>query len=268
MRPVWVGAISFGLINIPVELVTAEASDSLDFTMLDKRDRQRISYLKVNAATGEPVDSKNIIKAYEIEDGQYIEVTKEDFERADVEATHTIDIQNFIPTTEIDLRYFERPYYIRPQKNGQKAYVLLREALKKTDTVAICMIVLRTRGYLSAIYELEDLLVLNLLRFESEVKDYEDLTIPDIKTTAKELQLATRLIQELTETWQPEQYKDEYRESLLKTIQDKAKGRKAKKPAPAKQPSNEVIDIVELLRQSVSSGGKTKNESGRVRKKA
>lgn len=270
MRPVWVGAISFGLVNIPVELVTAENNDSLDFTMLDKRDNNRISYKKVNAVTGKAVPAKDIIKAYEWKEGQFIEVTKEDFEQADVEATRTIDIQSFIPRDEIDLRYFERPYYIKPQKSGQKAYVLLREALKKSNTIAISMVVLRTRAYLSAIYELEDLLILNLLRFESKLKEYEDLSIPKVKLTSKEMQLASALVKGLTETWKPEQYHDEYRNALLKTIQAKARGKAIKKvPAEGAEPSGEVIDIIELLRQSVTKEEKkTTNEPGSVRKKA
>lgn len=270
MRPVWVGAISFGLVNIPVELITAESSDSLNFTMLDKRDNNRISYKKVNAVTGKPVPDGAIIKAYEWEEGQYVEVTPEDFKQAHVEATRTIDIQHFIPRDEMDRRYFEKPYYIKPQKSGQKAYVLLREALKKSDTIAVSMIVLRTRGYLSAIYELDDLLILNLLRYESELKDYDDLTIPEVNLTAREMQLATSLITDLTESWQPEQYGDEYRESLLATIRAKAEGKKIKKaPQAEAKPAGEVIDIVELLKQSVAKRGKGKSDAPkRVRKKA
>lgn len=270
MRPVWVGAISFGLVNIPVELITAEHNASLDFTLLDKRDNSPISYQKINSATNKPVPNQYIIKAFEWEEGQFVEVTEEDFKQANVEATHTIDIQSFIAREEIDLRYFERPYYVKPQKSGQKAYVLLREALKKSNTIAISMVVIRTRAYLSAIYELDDLLILNLLRFESEIKEYEDLSIPDVKLSPKEMQLATSLIKELTDTWQPEHYHDEYRDALLQTIRDKARGKKIKKaPAQEKKPAGNVIDIVDLLAQSVSKKGKkAANEPGRIRKKA
>lgn len=258
MRPVWKGAISFGLVNIPVELITAEQRNDLKFNLLDSRDQSRIRYERVNEETGEEVPWDQIVKAYEFSDNNYVIVTDEDFEKADVKASKTIDIETFIDHEELALQYLETPYYIQPQKGGEKAYVLLREALEKSRKMAVSRVVIRTRAYLAVIYASADMLVLNLIRFHQEMRSAQDLRLPgDISISKKEMDLAIKLINDMSEDWKPESYKDEYRAALMKRIKAKAKGQGIKEEVVEEDSTpSKAIDIMDLLQKSVQSSKK------------
>lgn len=262
MRPVWKGAISFGLVNIPVSLISAESRNDIKFNMIDSRDQSRIRYERVNAETGEEVPWDQIVKAFEVSDDNYVVVTDEDFEQASVKATKTIDIETFINREELELKYLDRPYYIQPTKGGEKAYVLLRDALEKTKKIAIARVVIRTKSYLAAIYDAEGGIILNLVRFHQELKSTEDLKIPtDITVTKKELDLAVKLIDDMTEEWKPEEYHDEYRKALMDRIKSKAKGQGIEEEVIDEEEPGKVIDIMDLLQKSVSSPKKKKTKA-------
>lgn len=255
MRPVWTGAISFGLVNIPVDLISAESRNDLKFHMIDSRDQSRIRYERVNEETGEEVPWNQIVKAFEFADDQYVVVTDEDFQKADVKATKTIDIETFVDRDELDYKFFDKPYYVRPRKGGEKAYVLLKEALKESQRIAISRVVIRTRAYLAGIYASDDVLVLNLLRFNQELKAVADIALPkDAEIKERELKLALTLIEDMTEAWDPSQYKDEYRAALMERIKAKAKGQGIEEVVQDEEETGgKVIDIVDLLKKSVET---------------
>jgi len=267
-RGLWKGAISFGLVNVPVELFSAEKrSTELDLTMLDKRDLAPVGYKRYNKASGEDVPWSEIVKGYEYEDGKYVVLSEEDFRRANVEASKTVDIQAFVDAGEVPPLYFETPYYLAPGKRGEKAYALLREALKKAGKIGIATVVIRTRQYLAALIPYGDVLLMNTIRYANEVRPVEELGIPEAslrgaKVTAKEIDLALRLIDDMADHWQPEQYKDTYREDLLKRIEEKVKAGQTKEiTAPEKEGAEEkggaeVIDLMALLRKSVEGKAK------------
>jgi DNA end-binding protein Ku len=267
-RGLWKGAISFGLVNVPVELFSAEKrSTELDLTMLDKRDLAPVGYKRYNKASGEDVPWSEIVKGYEYEDGKYVVLSEEDFRRANVEASKTVDIQAFVDAGEVPPLYFETPYYLAPGKRGEKAYALLRDALKKAGKIGIATVVIRTRQYLAALIPYGDVLLMNTIRYANEVRPVEELGIPEAsltgaKVTAKEIDLALRLIDDMADHWQPEQYKDTYREDLLKRIEEKVKAGQTKEiTAPEKEGAEEkagaeVIDLMALLRKSVEGKAK------------
>ena len=267
-RGLWKGAISFGLVNVPVELFSAEKrSTELDLTMLDKRDLAPVGYKRYNKASGEDVPWSEIVKGYEYEDGKYVVLSEEDFRRANVEASKTVDIQAFVEAGEVPPLYFETPYYLAPGKRGEKAYALLREALKKAGKIGIATVVIRTRQYLAALIPYGDVLLMNTIRYANELRPVEELGIPEsslrgAKVTAKEIDLALRLIDDMADRWQPEQYKDTYREDLLKRIEEKVKAGQTKEiTAPEKEGAEEkagaeVIDLMALLRKSVEGKAK------------
>lgn len=267
-RGLWKGAISFGLVNVPVELFSAEKrSTELDLTMLDKRDLAPVGYKRYNKASGEDVPWNEIVKGYEYEDGKYVVLSEEDFRRANVEASRTVDIQAFVDAGEVPPLYFETPYYLAPGKRGEKAYALLREALRKAGKIGIATVVIRTRQYLAALIPYGDVLLMNTIRYANELRPVEELGIPEAslrgaKVTAKEVDLALRLIDDMADRWQPEQYKDTYREDLLKRIEEKVKAGQTKEiTAPEKEGAEEkagaeVIDLMALLRKSVEGKAK------------
>jgi DNA end-binding protein Ku len=267
-RGLWKGAISFGLVNVPVELFSAEKrSTELDLTMLDKRDLAPVGYKRYNKASGEDVPWNEIVKGYEYEDGKYVVLSEEDFRRANVEASKTVDIQAFVDAGEVPPLYFETPYYLAPGKRGEKAYALLREALRKAGKIGIATVVIRTRQYLAALIPYGDVLLMNTIRYANELRPVEELGIPEAslrgaKVTAKEIDLALRLIDDMADRWQPEQYKDTYREDLLKRIEEKVKAGQTKEiTAPEKEGAEEkagaeVIDLMALLRKSVEGKAK------------
>jgi DNA end-binding protein Ku len=260
-RGLWKGAISFGLVNVPVELFSAEKrSSELDLTMLDKRDLAPVGYKRYNKSTGEDVPWAEIVKGYEYEDGRYVVLSDEDFRRANVEASKTVDIQAFVDLKDIPPAYFETPYYLSPGKRGEKAYALLRDALKKSGKAGVATVVIRTRQYLAAVMPQDDVLMMNTLRYASELKAAADLNIPasalHARATAKEIDMALRLIDDMAEKWKPETFKDTYRDDLLARIEEKVKAGQTEQITPPEKGKREpagaqVIDLMALLKKSV-----------------
>jgi DNA end-binding protein Ku len=267
-RGLWKGAISFGLVNVPVELFSAQKrSAELDLTMLDKRDLAPVGYRRVNKATGKEVPWEDVVKGYEYEDDKYVVLSEEDFRRANPDASKTVDILAFVDLAHIAPLYFDTPYFLAPGKRGEKAYALLRDAMAKAGKAGIASVVIRTKQYLAALVPQDDALVLNTLRYAKEVKTADELEIPEKlkghKPTAKELDMAQRLIDDMADEWQPEKYHDTYHEDLLKRIEEKVKAGETeeiteleKEEKPAK--SAEVVDLMALLKKSVEGGAKTK----------
>lgn len=261
MRPIWKGAISFGLVNIPVQLMSAEESPALKFNMLDQRDHASIKYQRVNAETGQEVPWENIVKAYEFADGSYVVVTDEDFKKADPKASKTLDIEQFIDSAELNPMYLEKPYYVTPIKGGEKPYILLRDAMKESGRVAIGRVTIRTRQSMGAILPVGDALVLILLRYADELRGTSELALPEsAKVSDKEMDLALSLIEGLTAKWDPDQFTDTYTDALLARIEAKAKlkGRELpdEEPEDTGEPPGKVVDIMELLKQSIETKGK------------
>jgi len=256
-RGLWKGAISFGLVNVPVELHSAKKrAAELDMTMLDKRDLAPVGYKRVNKSTGKEVAWGDVVKGYEYQDGDYVVLSDEDFRRANPEAAKTVDILAFVELADIQPQYFDTPYYLKPEKRGEKAYALLRDTLHKAGRAGIASVVIRTKQYLAALVAQDELLVLNTLRYADELKSPADLEIPKAKVTPKELDMARRLVEDMADQWHPDKYKDTYRDDLLKRIKEKVKaGETEALTAPEKEPRKEksadVIDLMSLLKKSV-----------------
>lgn len=263
-RAIWKGSISFGLVHIPISLYSAEDSGAeLGFSMLDKRDLAPIGYRRINKKTGKEVEWENIVKGYEYADEQYVVLGEEDFKRANVEATQTIDITDFVDAAEIASFYFDKPYFLEPVKKGEKSYALLRETLKRTGKIGIASVVIHTRQHLAALIPYDNALVLNLMRFASELRDLSDLKLPAANAaTAKEIEIAEQLVNSMAGDWEPEKYRDTYREDLLQLIERKVKAGETEtvsdEDIPAPHKTAEVIDLMALLKRSVEEGGKRK----------
>lgn len=224
MRPVWKGSISFGLVSIPVNLLTAEKRSELKFNLLDSKDKSRIHYERVSQESGDVVPWDRIVKGYEISDNNFVLLDDEDFRKVQVEGTKTIEISTFINFDELNPMALDTPYYILPTKGGEKPYVLLRDVLEETKKIGIARVVLRTKEYLAAVYPHGNALVLNLMRFASEIRPEKDYDFPtSAKVTEKETKLAKQLVESMTEKWDPEAYQDEYAAALMKWIDAKAK---------------------------------------------
>ena len=274
-RGLWKGAISFGLVNVPVELHSAKKrSSELDMTMLDKRDLAPVGYKRVNKSSGKEVAWGDVVKGYEYQDDKYVVLSDEDFRRANPEAAKTVDIQAFVELADIAPQYFETPYYLVPGKRGEKAYALLRETLRKSGKAGIATVVIRTKQYLAALIAQEDLLVLNTLRYHDELKKASEFDVPGAKVTAKELDMAMRLVDDMGDAWQPEKYKDTYRDDLLKRIEEKVKAGQTEEitepQKEAKEKTADVIDLMSLLKKSVEQKAKPKpaKRAGQKRRRA
>ncbi|MAU02207.1 MAG: Ku protein [Anaerolineaceae bacterium] len=278
-RPIWKGHISFGLVSIPITLYSAEKRFDLHFKLLDSRDKAKIRYSRVNEVTGEEVPWDQIVKGYEYDDDKYVLIDDEEFKKVAVEATRTIEIEDFVAVDSIDHVYFDKPYFVVPDKKNQKGYVLLREVLRNTGKAGIARVVIHTREYLSTLFVTGDVLVLELLRFEQELRNPKEFELPgndlsDYKVTKKEVDLAEKLVEAMTAKWEPEKYEDEYRAELMEWIQKKAKaGGLEVPPESADEPGEEegggkVIDMMELLKKSVEGkGGKTRAKTTSSKKK-
>jgi DNA end-binding protein Ku len=256
-RGLWKGAISFGLVSVPVELHSAKKRTAeLDMTMLDKRNLAPVGYKRVNKSTGKEVAWGDVVKGYEYKDDKYVVLSDEDFRRANPEASKTVDILAFVDLQDIQPQAFETPYYLKPEKRGEKPYALLREALHKAGKAGIASVVIRTKQYLAALVAQDELLILNTLRYADELKDPAELDIPRAKITPKELDMAKRLIDDMADKWEPKKYKDTYRDDLLKRIKEKVKAGQTEEltepeKEPRKQKSADVIDLMTLLKKSV-----------------
>jgi DNA end-binding protein Ku len=260
-RAIWKGAISFGLVHIPVEVYSAVQEHGLDLTMLDRRDFAPVGYKRYNKSTGKEVTWDDIVKGYEYEDNEYVVLSDEDLKRANPEATQTIDIQAFVDAADVPLTYYEQPYYLAPSRGGAKVYALLRETLRKAGKIGIATVVMRTKQHLCALVCVEDKIVLNTLRYAAELRDTEELKLPPATIKAagisdKELQMALSLVEGMSDEWKPEQYHDTYKDDVLALVKKKVKAGQTKtitaaEPEDKAPRASNVVDLVALLQDSL-----------------
>lgn len=275
MPSIWTGSISFGLVNIPVSLVTAEQRDDLDFTLLDKRDSSPIGYQKISKRTGKPVPADRIVRGVEQANGRYVVVSDTDLRRASPERTQRIDILAFVEAPAISPLYFDRPYYLEPARGGERGYALFREALRRSGKVAVASVVVKTRQHLAAVLAHDRILVLDVLRYASELREPSKLRVPGtplkaLRISDRELKMAERLVAEMTEDWDPDRYHDEYRDELLAFIKKRSRAGQGtsaseaeEEPAPPKRA--DIIDIAELLKRSLARTGEDRRRPRRRR---
>jgi DNA end-binding protein Ku len=269
-RAIWKGSISFGLVNIPIALYPATRREELKFRLLRKGDLSPVNYKRVAEKDGKEVPWDQIVKGYEYEKGKYVVLKDEDFERVDLEATQTVDIQDFVAQEEIDPMFFYKPYYLEPQKGGDKAYALLRDALKDSGKVGIAKVVIKTRQYLAGVKPENGALVLELMHFADELADAGKLHVPKKTEVGKrEMNMAKSLIDSMSSKWNPQKYRDEYREALMEVIEEKveAGGKEIEeKPKRTLKPTK-VIDLVSVLQKSLEQTGEKKKATAKSRRK-
>jgi DNA end-binding protein Ku len=269
-RAIWKGSISFGLVNIPIALYPATRREELKFRLLRKSDMSPVNYKRVAEKDGKEVSWDEIVKGYEYEKGKYVVLKDEDFERVDLEATQTVDIQDFVDQEEIDPIFFYKPYYLEPQKGGDKAYMLLRDALKDSNKIGIAKVVIKTREYLAGVKPEDGVLVLELMHFADELADPEKLHVPKkVEVGKREMNMAKSLIDSMTSKWNPEKYKDDYREALMEVIEEKVEaGGKEIEEKPRKAPKpTKVIDLVSVLQKSLEQTGTKKKATTKSRRR-
>lgn len=267
-RAIWDGNINFGLINIPIHLYSLTTKADIDLHWIDKRDGARVRYLRVNADTGEEVPWKNLAKGYEYEDDEYVILETEDLKKLHLKSSQSIDLEEFVDIQEIPYYYFDKPYLLVPSKKAMKSYTILKEALAKNQKAALGKVTIRTREHFAAIIAEEDGLVLNLLRFPTELKQLTEFDLPEqsakeLKITKKEINLAEQLIETQTGGWSPEKYRDDFRKALDDYVKKQIKegrkkapaGEKAKAKKKEEKPSN-VLDIASLLERSLKENKK------------
>jgi DNA end-binding protein Ku len=280
-RPIWTGTLSFGLLNVPIRLMTAERRIDLHFRMLDQRNNQPVRYERVNAESGEEVPWKDIVKAYEYSKGNYVVLEESDIRSAAAEAHETVEIDTFIDAGQLTPAYFEKPYFLVPGKKAEKGYVLLRETLKRTGKIGIARVVIRTREYLCAVMPQDDALMLILLRFPQELVSEEEYALPDkamsdYRISDRELDMAGELIESMSGKFQPEHYRDEFRDRLTAVIEQRLKSKgvttalEEEEPAHANATTN-VVDFMALLKKSIEGKQRTpakgKDEGEKAEKK-
>lgn len=256
MRAMWTGSLSFGLINIPIRLYSAtEDRGGLSFDMLHKKDLSPIRYARICKADGKEIPYEDIVKGYKYENGDYVVLLDEDFKRADIKKTKSIEIMDFVDEKEIDSIYYEKPYYLEPGKGADKAYVLLRESLLKSKKVGLGRFVFHTREHIAIIRPYGDLLILEQLRYQSEIRNPAELHIPKkTEASSREITMAIKLIDQLTAHFKPKSYHDTYTEELKKVIAEKAKGKKHRVAKKGKEPKiTPVHDIMHLLKESLET---------------
>ena len=269
-RAIWKGNISFGLVNIPIALYPATRREELKFRLLRKSDLSPVNYKRVAEKDGKEVAWDQIVKGYEYEKGKYVVLKDEDFQRVDLEATQTVDIKDFVDQEEIDPMFFYKPYYLEPQKGGDKAYALLRDSLKDTNKVGVAKVVIKTRQYLAGVKPEDGVLVLELMHFADELADSEKLHLPKkMEVGKREMNMAKLLIDSMTSKWEPEKYEDDYREALMEVIEEKVEaGGKEIEEKPRKAPKpTKVIDLVSVLQKSLEQTGGKKKATAKSRKK-
>jgi len=261
-RPIWSGAISFGLVNVPVKLYSAVSSKDVRFHQLDAKSNARVKQKRVSAATGEEVPFDQIVKGYELSPDTYVTITPDELDALDPKATKTIDIEDFVDLDQIDPVFYERPYYLVPDKGGTKAYALLRAAMRETNKVGIARVVLRTKQYLAAIRPKGDALVLETMLFADEVVPDDDLDLPrdEVEVSPREEKMARQLIDSLSSEFEPEKYRDEYRERVLNLIEQKAAGQEIVVEDAAEEPTK-VVDLMAALEASLAA---VKGDAGKA----
>jgi DNA end-binding protein Ku len=263
----WKGSISFGLVTIPVALYTATRREELAFRLLRKSDQSPVNYKRIAQADGKEVPWEEIVKGYEYEKGKFVILKEEDFKRVDLEAAaQTIDIMDFVKIEEINPMYFQKPYYLEPQKGGDKAYSLLREALRDSGKIGIAKVIIRTREHLAGVKAQGDGIILEIMHFKDELVDPESLKFPKAALARpREVDMAKKLIEGMTAKWDPSKYEDEYKNQLMAVIEEKVKHPDQKHPMPkAPKQSSNVIDLMSVLEESLShaSAGKGKSHKG------
>jgi DNA end-binding protein Ku len=265
-RALWKGAISFGLVNIPVELHTAVRNHRPKFRMLHAKDKSPVRFERVCIRDGRPLAWEDLVKGYEYSKGHFVVVTKEDFQAAAVEKTRTVDIIDFVRSDEIDDRFFETPYYLVPAKGGERAYALLREAIRESERVGIAKFILRDAQHLAAVEVIGQAIVLTVMRFADELVDVKAFDLPSADHVRKpELDMAKALVNSLAAEWDPSKYSDQYRENLMKIIQGKLKGKDVELTPPGEPRQAEVVDLMERLRRSLERAAPRHARSGRRR---
>ena len=266
MRAIWKGSISFGLVNIPIALYPATRREELKFRLLRASDHSPVNYKRVAQKDGKEVPWNQIVKGYEYEKGKFVVLGDKDFQRVDLEATQTVDIHDFVDIDEIDPMYFYKPYYLEPQKGGDKAYVLLREALAGERKVGIAKVVIKTRQYLAGVKALDKVLVLELMHFAEELSDSDKLHLPaKVEVGKKEKEMAKALIDKMASKWAPDKYHDDYREALMEVIEEKVEsgGEEIRAKPKAKKAPTKVIDLVSVLKQSLEESSRGKKKTSR-----
>src|SRR6202046_4482360 len=271
MRALWTGAISFGLVTIPVALYPATRRDELTFRLLRKTDQSPVNYKRVAEADGKEVPWEEIVKGYEYEKGKFVIIKDEDFKRVDLEvAAQSIDIMDFVDVDEINPMFFQKPYYLEPQKGGDKPYALLRKALADSGKIGIAKVVIRTREHLAGVKAQGNAIILEIMHFSDELVDADSLKFPkgDL-ARPKEVEMAKKLIDGMTTKWDPAKYEDEYKTQLMAMIEEKVKHPKQKHPAPKaqKKPSN-IIDLMSVLEESLSHTKGSKKSAPKSKGKA
>ena len=271
MRAIWKGAISFGLVTIPISLYPATRREELKFRLLRRKDLSPVNYKRVATADGKEVDWDDIVKGYEYEKDKFVVLKDEDFARVDVEATQTVDILHFVALEDVNPLLFHKPYYMEAGRGGDKAYVLLREALEKSGKIAIAKVVIKTRQHLAAVKPQKDGLMLELMHFPEEILDVSQFNAPHAKTVGKqEMTMAMQLINSMSKKWNPKDYTDEYRDALEKMIEKKIEHGGKSVPASKQKgpkPTN-VIDLVSILKKSIAETGEKSTKPKTARKKA
>lgn len=274
-RALWKGAISFGLVHIPVGLYPAARENRIDFDWLDRKSLKPVGYKRVNKATGREVAKDDIVKGVEVSEGQYVVLSEDEIKAALPQTTQTVEMLAFVPSGQIALEFFERPYVLAPVARGEKVYVLLREALRKSGRIGIARVVIQTKQHLAVVYPDGDALRLNTLRWVNEVRDVDDLNLPghDKKVTpaARELEMAQKLIEDMSTDWKPERYEDHFRDEILALVDRKREKGDVKDVEPVEAPAEprgaEVIDLAELLKRSLQ-GRKGQQKAPAKRAKA
>ncbi|MBA3900767.1 MAG: Ku protein [Bacteroidetes bacterium] len=251
MRAIWSGAINFGLVNIPVKVYSATNQHRLDLDMLDKKDHSRIRYARISTGSEKEIPFEDIVKGYKVGD-EYVVVEKEDFEKVSPEKSKTIDIVDFIEEDDIDSMYYEKPYFLEPDKTAARPYALLRDALKKSKKVGIAIFVFRNKQHIGVIKPSGNALILNQIRYADELRSPDELNLPGEQAVkGKEIEMALALIEQSTSDFDPSQYKDEYTAELLKLIEQKAQGKTVKSPKTKIQKPTKPDDLMELLKASL-----------------
>ena len=267
-RPIWKGYITFGLVNVPVILYSAEKKSDIHLKLVDSRDKAKIHYVRINEQTGEEVPWNEVAKGFEYSDDNYVVLKESDIKAISDEHSKTIEISGFIEKENLNSMDFEKPYYLVPDKKGEKGYVILREILKSTKKIGICKVIIHTRGYLAALIPHEDALVLNLLRYEEEIKKPSEFEFPSANLTTykispREIDIAKQLVASMTIKWHPEEYQDNFRQTLKKWIKEKIRheGKKIsrKKQEPVVATKTNVINFIDLLKKSLEKNKKVES---------